>query len=159
MDWQVAGDRLTLSANGGQIVYTRRGGTRGAAAPSGAKPSPGGIIAPEIVGTWAWTDTSSTNSGGISSSTYVVLRADGSYEYHSEGSISATTQDFSAGTASQSSDSGSWRLEGSVLHVQSRSYGAIDYSFEKRNHPKTGDPMIVLNGQPFVTYYQKQPWR
>ncbi len=32
------------------------------------------------------------------------------------------------------------------------------YTLEKRNHPKNKDPMIVLNGQPFVTYYNKPPW-
>jgi hypothetical protein len=35
--------------------------------------------------------------------------------------------------------------------------GTTVYTLEKRNHPKTGDPMLVLNGQPFVTYYKHAP--
>ncbi len=33
------------------------------------------------------------------------------------------------------------------------------YQLEKRNHPKNNDPMLLLDGQSFVTYYQKPPWR
>jgi hypothetical protein len=170
MAFAISGNQLTLAANGKTLVYTRRGsvGAAGNQAEGGGGPGNqasgggaagprGGIIAPEIVGTWAWIDVTNTNSGGISSSTYITIKPDGTYEYHSEGSISVNGG--AGGTASQSGDRGTWRLEGSILHVQSQTYGVIDYRFEKRNHPKTGDPMIVIDGQPYVTYYQKAPWR
>jgi hypothetical protein len=36
--------------------------------------------------------------------------------------------------------------------------GSGSYVLEKRNHPKNNDPMIVLDGEPYVTYYQKPRW-
>jgi len=44
------------------------------------------------------------------------------------------------------------------LFVQSQKEGSKVYSFEKRNHPKTNEPMIVIDGDIYVTYYQKAPW-
>ena len=160
MNFAISGNRLTLSVNGKQLEYTRKGsggGASGAASAGGT--ARGGVIAPEIVGTWAWINVSSGNSGGASSSTYIIIKQDGTFEYHSEGSTSVNGSGVSGGTASQGNDRGTWRLEGNILHVQSQSSGAVDYRFEKRNHPKTGDPMIVIDGQPYVTYYQKAPWR
>ena len=37
--------------------------------------------------------------------------------------------------------------------------GVTTYVLEKRNHPKNNEPMLVLDGQAFVTFYQKPPWR
>ena len=68
-------------------------------------------------------------------------------------------QTFSGGTAGQSSDKGTWRVLGNNLIVNSQTQGQITYQFSKQNHPKTGDPMIVINGRAFVTFYQKPSWR
>src|SRR6266850_3016384 len=54
-----------------------------------------------------------------------------------------------SGTNPQESDSGSWSVTGSTLTAHSRARGTITFSFEKRNHPKTGDPMILLDGDAF----------
>lgn len=157
LSWQVKGNQLTLSVNGKQLQYTRRGAV-GTSGNSGAS-APGGIIAPELVGKWAWINVASGNSGGSMSSETITINADGTYEYYSESSRSVNTPDLSGGTANQGGDRGTWRLEGNILHVVSRSQGAHDYSFEKRNHPKTGDPMIVIDGRTYVTFWQKAPWR
>lgn len=159
LGFAVNNNQLILTVNGARLVYSRSSAVAGASAPSAATASGRGIIAPELVGTWAYVDVTSTNTGGISSSARIVINADGTYLYQSEGSISVNTPDLSGGTASQGADRGTWRLDGDILHVQSQTYGAVDYRLEKRNHPKTGDPMIVLDGKAYVTYYQKAPWR
>jgi hypothetical protein len=59
------------------------------------------------------------------------------------------------GAARFNADGRRWltaRTAGIRLRAQSR------IPLEKRNHPKTGDPMLVLNGQPFVTYFQHPRW-
>ena len=60
---------------------------------------------------------------------------------------------------SQSSDSGSWTATESTLTTRSVGGRVTVYRLEKRNHPKNvRDPMIVLNGETFVTYFNKPPW-
>ena len=72
--------------------------------------------------------------------------------------MDANTNSAWAGTSSQSSDTGTWQVQGNRLHYQSRTRGKGSYQLQKINHPKTGDPMIVLDGEPYVTFYQKAPW-
>ena len=166
------GNNLTINMNG-QIASYQKGGTgvsTNTANPSNLtarSPDQGqmrGRIAMELVGKWCWINVSSTNSGGASSSRYITINADGTYEYYYEGSMSANTynsagdQTMYAGTASQGGDRGIWRLDGNTLCVTSQSQGFRTYTLQKVNHPKNGDPMIVIDGEAFVTYYKRQPW-
>ncbi len=118
-----------------------------------------GIIDQSIVGTWCWTNASATYSSSSSYSSCIVINADGTYQYNSEGSISAYGGGGYGGSSSQNSDYGTWRVSGNTIHVVSAKEGAKTYSFEKRNHPKNGDPMIIIDGDAYVSYYQKAPWR
>jgi hypothetical protein len=72
--------------------------------------------------------------------------------------MSTNTNSFSGGTSSQNSDSGTWWVVGDRIHYNSQTQGQGSYQLIKRNHPKNGDPMIVLDGTSYVTYYQKAPW-
>ncbi|MCC6584020.1 MAG: hypothetical protein IT271_09975 [Chitinophagales bacterium] len=118
-----------------------------------------GSIDKSIVGTWCWTKTSGTYTNASSGSTRcIVINADGTYQYTYEGSISGSGGGYYGGSASQSADHGTWKLNGNTISVVSASEGALTYSFQKKNHPKTGDPMIVIDGDAYVTYYQKNPW-
>lgn len=153
--YQINGNQLSLTANGKQITYQR--GTSGASAVSGNTKT--GNVAQELVGKWCWTNVSTTNSGGSSSSECIVLNANGTYEYNSERSMDVNTSTFYAGTASQGSDQGTWWVQGDKIFYNSQTRGQGSYQLQKQNHPKTGDPMILLNGEPYVTFYQKQPWR
>ena len=119
----------------------------------------GGGVDQSIVGKWCWVNASSTYSSSSSSSKCIVINGNGSYEYYAEGSISGYGGGGYGGSSSQSSDRGTWRLDGNRIHVQSKAEGYKVYSFEKRNHPKNGDPMIVIDGDTYVSYYQKAPWR
>jgi hypothetical protein len=151
--YAVKGTQLTLSANGKQVVYNR--GTSGNALASGPKNIP-----QELAGKWCWVNVTNTNSGGSSSGQCITLNADGTYTYYSERSMSVNDPSFAAGTNSQGSDAGTWWVQGDRIFYNSQTRGQGSYSLEKRNHPKNAnDPMIVLDGQPYVTQYQKMPWR
>jgi hypothetical protein len=118
-----------------------------------------GSIDKSIVGTWCWANTSGTYTNASSSSTrFIVINADGTYQYTYEGSISGSGGGYYGGSSSQSADHGTWKLNGNTISVVSASEGAASYSFQKKNHPKTGDPMIVIDGDAYVTYYRKNPW-
>ena len=63
------------------------------------------------------------------------------------------------GATMQRNDSGAWTATETTLTTRSASGRVTTYRLEKRNHPKNvRDPMIVLNGEPFVTFYNKPPW-
>jgi hypothetical protein len=49
-------------------------------------------------------------------------------------------------------------VSGNALTGTSNTGRVANYAFEKRNHPKNNDPMLVINGDAFVTYYQRPPW-
>lgn len=161
--YEISGNYLTLLANGTSTILQRGAAN---ATPSnntyaGTPTTSGqlqGTIDPSVVGKWCWANTSSTYSTSSSSSRCIVINANGTYEYYYEGSISGYSGGGYGGSASQSSDSGTWRLKGNQLYVQSQAEGFKIYSFEKRNHPKNSDPMIVIDGETFVTFYQRSPW-
>ena len=48
----------------------------------------------------------------------------------------------------------------STANAQIRSEILVSCKLEKRNHPKNvNDPMIVLDGDAFVTATQRPPWK
>lgn len=157
-NYSIAGSQLTLSANGKQVSYTK--GTGGSATTNNNSNNSGRQVPQELVGKWCWISTSSTYSGGSSSQRCIVLNGNGTYTYNAESSSSVNTSEFAGGTASQSGDSGTWWVEGDRIFYNSPTNGQGSYRLEKRNHPKNvNDPMIVLDGQPYVTAYNKAPWR
>ncbi|MFZ6000791.1 MAG: hypothetical protein ACOYW3_09795 [Bacteroidota bacterium] len=153
--YAIASEQLTLSANGREVVYHK--GANRSNSPGGQTGR--GNVSTELVGKWCWTNVTSSNSGGSSSSSCIVLNADGTYEYSSESSRSVNTDSFSGGTASQGYDRGTWSVNGDRIFYNSATRGQGSYQLQKVNHPKTGDPMIVLDGEPYVTFFQKAPWR
>lgn len=145
---------LTEASEPGEPAAGNPGATGSTAPAAGAPALPLGKPLPELVGKWCYVANVQANDGGRQSNTCFQLNADGSYQYHSETSSSGKV----GGTASQSDDEGRWQASESTLTAQSTSGKVSTYRFEKRNHPKTNDPMLVFDGQAFVTYYQKPPW-
>ncbi|HKP38160.1 MAG TPA: hypothetical protein VJT71_14980 [Pyrinomonadaceae bacterium] len=148
VEFELNGDRLVTNYQGERNIYRRVKGeaTAGAASPGGNPP--------ELLGKWCYMANVTANDGGRISSTCFTLYANGTYDYYSETSSSNPY----GGTASQSSDSGTWSVSGSTLIANSRTRGRQTYTLEKRNHPKTGDPMLMIDGDAFVTYAQRRPW-
>jgi hypothetical protein len=157
MAYAVTGNQLALTANGQTIRYTK--GSEGNSSQS-AQPPSGTRVAQELVGKWCYVNVSSTSTGGSSSEQCITLNANGTYEYYGETSRSVNTNAYYGGTNSQSSDRGTWSYDGTrIFYNSTQGQGSGSYLLEKRNHPKNGDPMIVLDGTTYVTYYQKAPWR
>ena len=142
-----SGDTLTVSLNGTLATLQRI--RPGQTPPTGAG---GGA---ELVGKWCYISNFTANNGGRISDECFTMAADSTYRYHRESSSSGQY----GSTASQQDDYGTWRLNGSVLTVNSRAQGTVAYQLVKRNHPKNNDPMLCLDGQCFVTYGPKPPWR
>lgn len=162
--FELADEQLTVMLNGQPVVYTRvpePGGAPASLAPSNAGTpastpvgATAGSVLPELAGKWCYMSNVHASDGGRQSNTCFTLNADGTYVYHSETSSSGAY----GGTASQTDDSGRWAATADTLTATSTSGKVTSYRFEKRNHPKTNDPMLVFDGQSFVTYFQKPPW-
>lgn len=158
MAYSVKGNQITLTANGQQFTYTKGASNMGQAPAQNQAQQGGGNIAQELVGKWCWTNVNSTNTGGSSSTACIVLNGNGTYEYAAERSMDTNTNSFYAGTSAQSNDRGTWWVQGDRIYYNSQVRGQGSYQLQKQNHPKTGDPMIVLDGESYVTYYQKPRW-
>jgi hypothetical protein len=143
--YAVQGDQLTLTGPGGSAVLDRVKQEAGA-----------GSIHMELVGKWCWVSQVYANNGGArQSNRCITLNGNGSYEYF------GLTDSYNpyGGATSQRNESGAWTATETSLTTRSAGGRVTTYTLEKRNHPKNvRDPMIVLNGEPFVTFYNKPPW-
>ncbi len=149
------GDVLTVWSEDKKIVYrriaddeaieARQAPTRGRA---------GGSIPQDLVGKWCYSANVNASGGGRQSDICFTLKADGTYEYYGE----ASNSNVYGGSNSQSWDYGRWSATATTLTANSNSGKTTTYSLEKRNHPKTGDPMLMVDGDAFVTFYQRRPW-
>ena len=150
----VKGEKLSVSGANLNVTFSKGAAAAAKAAKTPPKASPAGG-AQELVGKWCKVSTFTASSGGSSRSTCFELKADGSYTYRHEGSMSAQAGSM----ASQSFDAGRWKVSGSQLVAQSQRGAVNTYALEKRNHPKNKrDPMICLDGECYVTFYNKPPW-
>ena len=148
VQFQVDGDTLVTNFNGQRTTYKR------IAAGGGRDASGGGANPAELIGKWCYMSNVSGSGGGRMSNRCFTLYENGTYEYYGETSSSGPV----ASSASQESDSGTWSATATTITANSRANGRQTYSLEKRNHPKTGDPMLVIDGDAYVTYHQRPPW-
>src|SRR5687768_2927516 len=148
LPFQLSGDTLTVRVGERTVVYKRLADGAEAAGPTG------GGLPSELFGKWCYMSNVNAGSGGRMSNRCFTLYENGTYEYYSETSSSGPV----ASSASQESDSGTWTATATTITRNSRSLGTETYTLEKRNHPKTGDPMIVLDGDAYVTYSPRRPW-
>ena len=147
VSFKLAGDTLTTEFEGRTTVYKRIGESEDEPAGGGARPQ-------DLVGKWCYQSNVNTGSGGRMSNICFELGADGRYTYQGETSSSGPV----ASSASQSYDEGTWTATATTITAHSRSGRVTTFRLEKRNHPKTGDPMLLLDGDAFVTFYQRPPW-
>lgn len=150
LPYTLSGNTLTLTIQGQLVRFTRLSGGRGAGTAGGA----GGQHPPAMFGKWC--SYSGTNTGQITSGREqcFTLYPNGTYEYFGQ---SDSSNQYGA-TASQGSDTGTWSVNGNSVTVNSRRNGVVTYMLEKKNN-ENNDPMLCLNGECFVTYGPKPPWR
>ena len=121
--------------------------------------SASGGVMQELIGKWCEASSFTANAGGGSQRTSCFeLRATGSYTYSSEGSMSANAPGMWGGTSSSSSDVGTWSATAGSITARSQKGTVTTYRLEKRNHPKTRDAMLCLDGDCYVTYWQRPRW-
>ncbi|MFB3906436.1 MAG: hypothetical protein ACE15E_23575 [Acidobacteriota bacterium] len=152
------GDQLTVTVEG-QLMTLRRSGNASATGATG-QPAPGGgslagPLGAELAGKWCYVGTVPAIGGGRVSSECFTLSPDGTFEYYSE---AATSSQYGS-SASQINQVGTWTATATTITANLREGGTVTYQLEKRNHPKTGDPMLCLDGRCFVTYGPRAPWR
>lgn len=155
--YELDGDTLVVDAQGQEVVYTRIKGTTKVGTNNGSGTGSGQAggerIVMEFVGKWCYL----ANLGGTSSyrsDRCFTLYQNGTYEYSGE-----TSSSGSAGSSVGSTyDTGRWTATATTLTAYSNSSGKIVYPIQLRNHPKTGDPMIVVDGDAYVTQTQRRPW-
>ena len=157
MAYKINGDQLAMTINGQQAVYSRGAGKEVVGQSNTGLNS--GAVAMELVGKWCYVNVVTTNSGGSTADECITLNGDGTYQYYSERSMSTNMPTYWGGTSSQNGDNGTWSVQGNRIYYNSAKSGQGSYQLQKQNHPKNGDPMIVLDGKTFVTQYQKAPWR
>lgn len=144
------GNTLTVMVEGRKVVYTRSSKDD-----SGDEISPNNSSIPqELAGKWCYQANVQANDGGRMSNICFTLYENGTYQYYGETSSSNPY----GGTNSQTNDAGTWSATATTLTARSNSGETKTYTLEKRNHPKTGDPMLMVDGDAFVTFYQRQPW-
>lgn len=152
--FELKGDVLIVEVDGREVVYKRTKAGKGDDDSGGVRTrSDGERVIPEFVGKWCYL----ASLGGTSSyrnDKCFTLYENGTYEFSGEVSSSGA-----AGSSVGSEyDTGRWTATASTLTAYSQSRGKIVYPIELRNHPKNGDPMIVVDGDAYVTAYQKRPW-
>ncbi|HKO43931.1 MAG TPA: hypothetical protein VJU84_11705 [Pyrinomonadaceae bacterium] len=146
--FELSGDTLNVQVDGRTVVYRRLSEDQAqSSASSGSNPQ-------ELVGKWCYMSNVNATGGGRISNRCFTLYENGTYEFYAE----TTSSGPIASSASQESDSGTWSVSGGTITAHSRSRGTLVFPLEKRNHPKTGDPMLVLDGDAYVTYSPRQPW-
>ena len=148
---QRAGDSMTWVVNGKTLTFQR-------AATTWAIGGGGGLL-PELVGKWCQATNLNNSAGTYGRSACFTLLADGSFQYASDFSASGQLPSGAYGTASDNNDAGTWTATANSITSTSKKTGVRTFRLEKRNHAKTGDPMLVLDGAEFTTAYQKAPWR
>lgn len=163
LPFQLKGDTLSVWSDGRKVVYQRADKDEYEDAltmpnrdgrDSGGANSGGGSNPQDLVGKWCYQANVQAQGGGRQSDICFTLKADGSYEYYGE----ASNSNVYGGSNSQNWDYGRWSATATSLTARSNSGKTTTYTLERRNHPKTGDPMLMVDGDAFVTYYQKRPW-
>lgn len=142
--FEVHGDVLALNVNGKPVTLNR------------VKEEVGeGGVRVELVGKWCWISLSEANQGARKFSRCLTLNGTGTYAFADE----TDSRNPNGGGKSLAADSGTWTAIETSLTTHSLSGKATTYRLEKRNHPgKVRDPMIVLDGQAYVSFYRKTPW-
>lgn len=121
----------------------------------GAPAAPSGGGHPELAGSWAYVSNVYAQDGGSASNSVLTLCADGTYVWNAE---SSSSNPFGQ-TGMQEHETGRWSATDATLTLTSDGGGSRTFQLEKQNHPKNAqDPMIVLDGQAYVTTTSRAPW-
>jgi hypothetical protein len=134
---------LHLAFGGADHVYTKEVTVELVQTPEGK------TLDLSMAGKWCYIIPSSGNG---KSSECMIFNHDGTYEYSTETTQTANVK------ASLYSDTGTWWLEKNQIFFKTEKQGEGSYTFEKFNHPETGDAMISFDGKTFASSSNHAPW-
>jgi hypothetical protein len=178
MSWTVAGNILFVQAPnaanqysfevtdkglsiaiGDRLVDYSRTPSGGGAAKGSKTPAAGGVIALELAGRWCRVNLKSGNlvgaqSAGTQSAGCITVNENGTYEFSADTAVTVSA----TAAKGQKYDRGTWRLDDDVLLVASELDGFKTRKLQKQNHPRTGKPMLVIDGESFLATFEKDPW-
>ena len=141
--FEVHGDVLALTVNGKPVTMNRVKDEAGE-----------GAVRVELVGRWCLTSLAAPAQKDPSSKQCLTLNGNGTYAFAAGSEVSAK-----GAARAPAGDSGTWTATDATLTTHSVSGKATTYQMAKRNHPgKVRDPMIVLDGQAYVSFFNKAPW-
>ncbi|MEO8371212.1 MAG: hypothetical protein ABI806_18655 [Candidatus Solibacter sp.] len=142
--FELHSDILALTVNGKPVTLNRVKDEAGE-----------GSVRVELVGRWCWTSLTAPTQENLRSKQCFTLNGNGTYAFATAAEVTAAKN----ATKVPVGDSGTWTATDSILTTHSVSGKATTYQLSKRNHPgKVRDPMIVLDGQAYVTFFNKAPW-
>lgn len=141
--FEVHGDVLVLTVNGKPVTLNR------------VKDEVGeGSVRAELVGRWCLISLTAEQSPR-KFSRCLTLNGGGTYAL----ADAADSKNTAAGKTSPAGESGTWTATETSLSTHSLSGKNTTYHLQKRNHPgKVHDPMLVLDGQAYVSFFSKTPW-
>ncbi len=149
------GNTLTVLFEGRKVVYTRSSKDDSEDVQPQTPQNNRGSVPPELVGYWCYqADIRANDGGGRHARRCFILRGNGNYEYQG----GSNNSNPNGGSSSESNDSGRWTATATTITAYSNSGETVTYSLEKRNHPKTGDAMLIVDGDAFVTQTQRPAW-
>lgn len=170
--WMVVGDRLMLATATGEPIFLslqqgilwleelpfQRTPTPAPPKKKGRKPTPKATVAParylppKLCGTW-----DCFKSGPVYGGTYHIHRV---LQLNADGTFVFTKDNYNSGAFGQASavtqETGQWWLEGSRLWFSSQE-GQYFRQLDLQN-ARNGDPMIVLDGDNYVTKFKRPSW-
>jgi hypothetical protein len=156
--YNIAGNTLTLSAGAKTLTFNKGTAAAGAANNSGASTGKGA----ELAGKWCYLTSNYNSLYNASNSSFTnecfVINPNGTYSYAYESNRSASNSGGMVFSNNANADEGRWSYDGDKLTVYSNKGTTVNYTLEKKNHPKTKDPMLFLDGRGYVTFYQKASW-
>jgi hypothetical protein len=179
--WSVSGDQLTTTDPTGTFVFSyvvqandlaitgygqtsnfKKGKANSQAEKSANTNQSNTGKGQELVGKWCYLTSNYNSLYSTKNSSFTnecfMLNADGTYSYQYEANRSASNGGNYGYSNSTDSDQGTWSFDGVDKVTVVSQKGTSTYTIEKKNHPKTGDPMIFVNGRGYVTFYNKKPW-
>jgi hypothetical protein len=151
---QQTGDSMNWTVNGKTLAFQREAPTWAVGGGTGA----GGIL-PDLVGKWCQANDLNNSNGNFSRSVCFTLLADGSFLYANDFGANGQLVGGPFGAASGAGDTGTWTATEDAITSTTKKTGARTFRMQKRNHPKSGHPMLVLDGTEFTAAYKRAPWR
>lgn len=108
----------------------------------------------KLSGTWGCFKDGPVYGGSYHIQRTLYLKSSGTYYFHSESHNSGAHGQASGA----SEEAGHWWVEGSLMWFEDHRGQTSSRRLDLQNHPGNSDPMIVLDGENYVSRERRPPW-